>query len=474
MSEYKWNADAFDAIRIVAANGEFEFEGNDTNEILLEGEDDGRRRFGGEPAIAGRWLTLRPFGGGSEWSISLPRSKAWVIELSSGNGEVQVQDLDARLTVQLGHGEIHVENCRGVFNLKSGSGDVTMENCVQREAPQAPEYVAPKQSKTAPSGPGGLPPIPPTPGIPPIPPIPPVGIKMRMGKGIRMTDPDNWEEYGQQWEDWGEQFGEQVSQWAENFSRNFSFDFKFGDEPDESTEDGVHIRLGHGDIQLEEVDAQLVTARLGSGDIQVESGRIAELDAETMRGDLQISSALPTATWNLATRHGDIELTLPGDAYARLDAATRHGDIECDAPLVRVGRPGPGARHGGRMVGTVGEGQGEPVEIHIESQHGDIQINAERRASRYAGQAAVRTERSPQSSDSTPRAEQSIVRSAQPAGASSDVPMGDAGTPPSQDAPKSSAARKGGYDSQMAILQALQKGEVSVAEAETLLRSLKD
>ncbi len=482
MSEYKWNADAFDAIRIVATNGEFEILAHDSNEILLEGDERGRRRFGSEPSIVGRWLHISPFPGNSEWSLTLPQAKAWVIELSSGNGEVRVENVNGRFNVQLGSGDIEMENCRGVFNLRSGNGDVSLENCTQTDAPPAPERVTASETKS------NIPPVPgtpPTAPFPPIPPIPPANVRVRIGKRFQVASDQPWEEYGKQWEEWGEQFGEQVSQWADSFARSFSFDFKMGEDDDKR--DGVHVRLGHGDVAFQELDAQLVSVRLGSGDIQMELGRVAELDLETARGDMELESVLPTTAWQLTTRNGDIRLELPGDAYARIDAATRHGEIECDAPLVRVGRPGPGARHGGRMVGTIGEGSGEPVDIHLESQHGDIQIEMERRPSRYAGvptaapRAASKQERAmarqepqvpvPPAPPTPPQSANAVVPVtvtdlAEPEAALNPPNVGNA--------PRSVQGSVQVYDSQFAILQALQAGEITVAEAEMLLRSLKN
>lgn len=466
MSEYKWNADEFDAIRIVAANGEFEIVGNESSQVELEGIERNRHSYGAEPKIVGRWLYLNPFGGGSQWTVALPKSKAWTIEVACASGEVEIQGVHARIGVQLGSGDVQIENCRGTFNVRSGSGDVSMENCVQSEVPAAPKQPTVEQQADMGGTPRGVPPVPPVPpmpgmpGMPPIPPIPPGGVKARMGRR-HAEHPDDWEEYGREWEEWGERFGEQVSHWAENLSNSFASGFKFGSD-DAPRGDGLHVRLGSGDVQLEEIDALVVSARVGSGDVQIEQGRIAELDLENSRGDIQIEGVLPTAAWELVTRHGDLQLVLPGDTYARIDAATRHGEIECDAPLVRVGRPGPGSKHGGRMVGTIGDGQGEPVDIHLESQHGDIQIELERRASRFQGQAA------PQQAARTGRAtDESRPATDSPREAAS---VADAAEPTDSNPSRERAQT---YDSQFAVLQALQAGEISVAEAEMLLRSLK-
>lgn len=471
MSEYKWNADAFDAIRIVAANGEFEIVGEDTNEILLEGEENARRNFGTEPTVVGRWLELHPFGGGSEWTLTLPKSKAWVVDVSAASGEITVQDIHARIHAQLGSGEIHLENCRGVFNLRSGSSDVELENCVQADVPVAPEH---SQGETRTHG---VPPVPPAPGVPPvppIPPIPPIGIKIKTGKGIRFENREDWEEYGQQWEEWGERFAEHASRWADQFAREFGVVFKFQDDP-EMRADGIHVRLGSGDVQLQDIDAQVVTAHVGSGDVQIQDGRIAELNLQTSRGDIEVANSLPTVAWEILTRHGDIQIELPGDAYARIDAATRHGDIESNAELVRVGRPGPGARHGGRMVGTIGEGSGEPVDIHLESQHGDIEIEFVARASRFAGTPPPQTKKQERTMTTREPVTPVAHPVAQPVAANAVVPVTVTDLPePEAALNPPQTGRVQVYDSQMAILQALQRGEITIAEAEMLLTSLKN
>jgi len=473
--EWKFNANEFDAIRIAVPNGDFDIIGTDDAEVIVEGEG-GSRRFGSRgPMVNGRWLALSPIGHG-DWTIQLPKFKSWVIDFTSGSGDVNIDDVTARINAQLGSGEIHVQDSRGLFNLRSGSGDIVLERCIQMDVPAAPawEETATPNPGAVPPTPGNVPPVPPVPpvgGFPPIPPIPPIDIKVKHHR-VRFDSGDEWEEYGRRWEEWGERFAEQASQWAEQFANDFGGSF-ISDDDDPKTA-GIHVRLGHGDVQLEEIDASHLTVQLGNGDIHLEDGRIRDLAAQTGRGDVNASSVLPIGEWELVTRHGDIEFELTGDAFVRIDAATRHGDIECDAPLVRVGRPGPGARHGGRMVGTIGEGQNEPVDIHLECQHGDIEISVNRKSSRYAGTApgAPVARPAPQ-----PTAVQTVPTPQPPATMpSSVVPVTVTDLPPAGSEPALQAPLKKGvqvYDSQLAILQALQSGEITVAEAEMLLRSLK-
>lgn len=448
--EWQWNTDAFDAIHITSPSGEFEIVGTETDQVLLEGDGDNRYARTA-PVISGRWLVMQPIHGSGEWTLELPKSKAWVIEISAASGEIHIENVHAHFDVRLGSGDIEIENCRGTFNVQSGSGDVKIEDCLQAEIPTVPAFSY-KESEQAPAG------------IPPIPPMPPEGKKFRVGKQFRTQDNQDWQEYGREWEEWGERFAEQATRWADKFVRDFGGSFGFDSRPDAP---GMHVQLGSGDVELEQVDAQFVSVHLGSGDVNFEDGRVGELTVQAARGDLRIINILPAGDWAIATRHGDIQLELPDDTNARIDAATRHGDIESDVPLVGVGRPGRAARHGGRMVGTLGQTGENPIEIHLESLHGDIQIDMTGRNSRYANQEPQR--RSAQvpavpapPTPPVPAERGDAVRS---------IPVAD--IPATDMAPNESGADAPALDSQIAILQALQRGEITVAEAEHLLHSLK-
>lgn len=470
--EWKFNANDLDAIRITAPNGDFDIVGTDDTEVIVEGEGSSRRYSNREPLVNERWLALAPIGGG-DWALRLPKHKSWNIEITSGSGDVNIENVTARIRAQLGSGEIQVQDARGVFNLRSGSGDVVLERCVEVDVPAAPAWkqTPPSAPGFVPPAPGSVPPVPPMPPSGGMPPIPPIDIKFNKRR-IRIDPNDDWEEYGRQWEEWGERFAEQASHWAEQFAQYFGDSFM--SEDDETKAAGIHVRLGHGDVQLQELEASNVTVRLGSGDIQLEDGRVQDLTLQTEQGDVNAEAVLPTGEWELVTRHGDIALELTADAFVRIDAATRHGDIECDAPLVRVGRPGPGARHGGRMVGTVGQGANEPVDVHLECQHGDIQISLSRQSSRYAGAPAQPAATAARAA--SPAAVQTVPTPQPPATApSAVVPVTVTDLPPTGSDPALNAPPKKGmqvYDSQLAILHALQSGEITIAEAEMLLRSL--
>src|SRR5512140_4004487 len=153
----KWAADGFDAIRITLLRGEFNIEGTDGNEVELEGELESRRGYIPTLEPVGRWLPLSLWTrhGDGDFTLRLPRSKAWVVELSAPMGEINGADIQARLSVRLGKGEVHVENCRGQFSVSNGHGEVEYKGCVEAPMPERPPY------------PEGT-----EPGVGPIPPMP--------------------------------------------------------------------------------------------------------------------------------------------------------------------------------------------------------------------------------------------------------------------------------------------------------------
>ena len=453
--EWQWNADAFDAIHLIAPNGEFEIIGTDNNQVIVQ--DDNHNQYAqSNPVLRGRWLDIQPAHGASEWTIELPKSKAWVIEIASGSGEIEIENVHAHLQVQLGSGDMHIANCRGTFSLQSGSGDIEIENCVQADVPAVPEFshAEPEAARES---------------IPPIPPMPPAGKKARAGKYDTIPDEQEWEQYGREWEEWGNRFASQATRWAEKFAREVGNNFGFGQI---AREPGMHIRLASGDVDMEQIDAQTVSVGVSSGDVNMQDGRIGALRIEASRSDMSIENILPAGDWDVSTRHGDIQIVLPDDTNARIDAATRHGDIESDVPLVGVGRPGRAARHGGRMVGTIGQVSDTLPELHFESLHGDIEIEMTGRSSPFAGQtdAPRKTKRAAGPIPPIPP-----VPPIPPIPPMPDA-FGFANTrefSSADDAPQPSAQNNApAYDSHLAVLQALQKGEITVAEAETLLKSL--
>jgi Putative adhesin len=333
--EQTWPSNSFDAIGIRAHQGKFVIEGTDSDQVKLEGTIAARYSRNLELGPVGRWLKIYTSWqyGESQFTLQLPKSKIWTIDLFSGRAEVKVDNINARLHLWLGKGEAQIDNCRGAFSLTSGNADVRLKHFVETEAAE----------------------------IPPLP---------REDRHLRMDDPESWEEWGEDWAQWGGEFGEK-------FLRRF-----FGQIPGTTT--GINIQTGKGDIKLEEINAKSCVIRAARGDARLKRGEVGSLDMKIIAGDIECESILPTGDWNLRANRGDVRLSLPSDTTARLDLTTRHGDIHSKTPLVRVTRQGPESWHGNRMVGSIGTKiEGKIPEIRLSTLSGDIEIQTQLTTSPY-------------------------------------------------------------------------------------------
>ena len=198
------------------------------------------------------------------------------------------------------------------------------------------------------------------------------------------------------------------------------------------------IRSGSGDVSVSHAQAPSLEVHTGRGDCAFDQIAITDLRVHSGSGDVALDGDPVTGKWNVRTGKGDLSVRIPAQA-ARIEAATRHGDISSDLPQVKAARPGPASQRGGRSISVMGD---EPrAEILLETGHGDISV-------RLAG---------------TPlQAPATIERAiAEPVPAAPEIrtptitPQGD---------PKATA---------LAVLESLSRGELSVTEAEALLRSLE-
>jgi hypothetical protein len=435
-TEYTWPAEAFDAISILARDGRFTIEGTEGDQVQLEG-DWAPFPPGLRPEPLGRWLRLQLWqpSNGARFTLRLPKKKAWVVELSAARGRLEANDIQARLQVMLQKGEIRVENCRGIFNLVSGQANVKFERCIEADMPEPP----------------------------PLPEGEPEPQTMPIEEGMAATgefhfgrerphpawDWLSWAEGD--WAAWGMRMSQQAVAWAQQFGQIFE---QWGWRPQTA---GLNLRIGKGSVHMEKIEAQACMVSLSKGDVKLEQGRIARLDATTAHGDVKCESIMPVGDWSIKTSHGNIRLSLPSEAQARLDVATRHGDIRTQVPLIRVPRPGPEARRGGRMVGTLGQADETAAQIGLATINGNIVIDLLPGKSPYAGGPAQAN-----------APVEATASAPQPAAASS----ASAETEPQKDDAAASPVQPS-YDSQLAILQALSERHISVEEAEQLFRSFE-
>ena len=330
-----WPIDAFDAIGIKAHQGKFIIQGTEGNEVRLEGDFAARYSRNLELGPTGRWLKIYTSWqyGESQFTLQLPKSKIWTIDLFSGRAQFKAENIQTRLHLWLGKGEVQIENCRGAFSVTSGNADVRVKRFSEIETPE----------------------------IPPLP---------REERHMRVDDPESWEDWGEDWAQWGAEFGEK-------FLRRF-----FGQTTGTIT--GINLQISKGDIELEEINVKSCVIRAARGDARLKVGKVGSLDMKIIAGDIECESCLPAGDWNIKANRGDVHLSLPADTAARLDVTTRHGDIDSKTPLVRVTRQGPESWHGHRMVGSIGaKTEGAVLEIDVSTLSGDIEINTQQTSSRY-------------------------------------------------------------------------------------------
>jgi hypothetical protein len=433
-SEYTWPAEAFDAISILAHDGQFRIEGTEGDQVQLEG-DWTQFASGSTPEPQGRWLRLQLWqpSKGRRFTLRLPKRKAWVVELSAARGRLEANDLQARLQVMLQKGDIRVEDFRGSFNLMSGQASVTCVHCTESDMPEAPPLPEGEEEPQAtPVGEGTA-----------------AAGEFHFGGG-RSYPAWDWLSWAEEdWAAWGMRISQQAMAWAQQFSH---LPEQWGWWPRKA---GFNLNAGKGSVRLEQIEAKACAVNLGKGDVKLEQGRIGRLVANTAHGDIKCESIMPEGNWAIKTRHGDIQLSLPSEAQVRLDVATRHGDIHTQVPLIRVPRPGPEARRGGRMVGSLGQAGETAAQVGLATMNGNIVIDLLPGRSPYAGQPAQEKA----AATAPPAALQPAAAS--PASAETELPEDGSPASPAQPA----------YDSQLAILQALSERQISVDEAEQLLRS---
>jgi hypothetical protein len=494
--EQSWAIDAIDAISIKVPETRWTIEGSSDDRIILVGDVDERQAQNVMIQVVDRWLQIhqseRPRG--MHFTLRLPRQKAWVIDLSAWWGEIHVKDLQTRLQVRIGKGDLRVEHCDGHFDLVCGQGNVEVKDCTEME-------------------------MPPRPPLPVVDESPDVAMHRERGefrsefRPRRSGSPWDWMSWNEEdWTHWGLDLAEQATSWASYLSRFFTnMDWKPG-------QTAIHLQTGKGDLSLEHVEAETCSLWLGKGDVKMDKGRIANLEAYAGRGDIKCQGILPMGDWAIKTSHGNIDLTLPSDTQAKLDLATRRGDIRSDIPLVRVARPGPESRHGGRMVGTIGDVDGKSsgfapsaraqvriragrwtmvdkefrvgdsddagdgtAAISLATVNGDIKIELQGPSSyparppftpkpvkETANTGAIMTEENSSArvpsepSAATGVSAEPVVPTAPPA----------AETTPSQPS-SATVPLPPADDPQLAVLQALSQGQISVEEAERLLRNLE-
>jgi DUF4097 and DUF4098 domain-containing protein YvlB len=189
----------------------------------------------------------------------------------------------------------------------------------------------------------------------------------------------------------------------------------------------VEVDAVSGGLRLSGPGPVKVRARTVSGEAEVATGRIEALNVSTTSGDVQVHGALEAnGEHRISTVSGDVELTIDGGA--RIDASTVSGDIASDVP-----HRSEGGR--GRRSLILGDGA---ATLYFKSVSGDLRV---RSSGRRAERVDILRPREVAPDEHVP------VRREKP-------------LPPNMD--------------RIAILEGVERGEISVAEASRWLALLDD
>jgi ferric-dicitrate binding protein FerR (iron transport regulator) len=121
----------------------------------------------------------------------------------------------------------------------------------------------------------------------------------------------------------------------------------------------IRLRTGDGSIEARDLDGKC-DADSGDGHVRL-AGRFDSLNIKSIDGSVN-TRVLPgskmQSTWNIKTGDGSVDLVLPGDFQANIDASTGDGHISMGMPVTVEGTFSNSQIHG-KM-----NGGGQPLFIH--------------------------------------------------------------------------------------------------------------
>lgn len=433
MESLSWPANSFDAIRLILVKGKIEMAGDDNDQVVLRGDIRSYTNIQKPPEVKDRWLLLDQLHQYGDITLQLPASKPWVLDIVSYHSDIKIRNIMARIRYVQGKGDLEIESCRGKFQLFATHGNIKINHFRELEINNCPP---------PPGAPVGL---------------APQGMEEWVGNqaefGRQFSDFSFWDDHD--WAGWSGEVAEKAKGWAGQVSHQF-----MGHNWRENLKES-QIRLVKGDIELEDVETIELSGGINHGQLKFKEGEVKDIHFRVNHGDIEIDSVLPTGNWDIGAGKGNIKFKFLADTQTRLDVATRDGEIKSDISLVRVARPGPEARRGARMVGNIGQaGADGKTNVNFSTSKGDIQIEMltyQRQVKTWQGQRGENRPvipLGPSTNENKPDGAQTIpVVSANP--------MVQKGT-----TDDNSKAR-------LHILRALNKGEITVEEADLLLRRLE-
>ena len=200
---------------------------------------------------------------------------------------------------------------------------------------------------------------------------------------------------------------------------------------------GVDVETVSGEIDIEGAAPIDLIAKSVSGDLSVRVPSVRRLDIGTTSGDLRLDAEL-SGNGPFALRSISGDATIVGRTGFRVEAETITGDLSSDLPSKRESMPG-------RKILVVGR---PGPTLSFRSVSGDLHVSEPR--------------------DAAPKVKEQPVAIAGPG---EDAPAGEAMAPANGAAPADEGASEP-EDRRLEILRALERGDITVAEATDQLGQL--
>ena len=222
-----------------------------------------------------------------------------------------------------------------------------------------------------------------------------------------------------------------------------------GDLTLERGEGDLHIQTASGDCELDRITGTLIVTT-ASGDCRIRGSALTSCHARTASGDLTVATPLaPTGEYDFSTVSGDLLLQVPQETRMTVAMKTVSGDLSCALPATSEG--------GKRNRTVIVNGGGIPV--RVKSVSGDCSIRA-------AG------------NDLPPLPTTSHIVHAAPTPPMPSAPSAPP-FPPMPPMPEFDRTAQGntpedGFSETLAVLQAVERGELSIDEAMEKLATLEE
>lgn len=134
----------------------------------------------------------------------------------------------------------------------------------------------------------------------------------------------------------------------------------------DGTEGKVRVTAIDGDVWIMNASGS-IEAETIDGEITLDGIRSASVTATSVDGDIHYAGTVEPQGWyNFITHDGDVTLTIPRDASARVTVATFDGEISSDFAITL-----PERFRGRRLTFTLGSGS---AQMEIEAFDGDIEL----------------------------------------------------------------------------------------------------